>query len=108
MKPGRVFQEVAKVTGLVMTKLDGTAKGGVLVALADKFGIDSWLSMEQLEQQGELIFIFHSGLAPVKVEQFMSVPTGPADFSDMASRISNWKRAFVLACSAPMARVKPP
>jgi fused signal recognition particle receptor len=27
------------VTGLVMTKLDGTAKGGVLVALAEKFGL---------------------------------------------------------------------
>ncbi len=30
------FTETAGVTGLVMTKLDGTAKGGVLVALADK------------------------------------------------------------------------
>ena len=27
------------VTGIVMTKLDGTAKGGVLVALAEKYGI---------------------------------------------------------------------
>ena len=27
------------MTGLVMTKLDGTAKGGVLVALADRFGL---------------------------------------------------------------------
>jgi len=27
------------VSGLIMTKLDGTAKGGVLVALADKFGL---------------------------------------------------------------------
>lgn len=34
-----VFREVAGVTGLVMTKLDGTAKGGVLVALADKFAL---------------------------------------------------------------------
>jgi fused signal recognition particle receptor len=32
-----IFQKVADVTGLVMTKLDGTAKGGVLVALADKY-----------------------------------------------------------------------
>lgn len=32
-----VFQEVAGVTGLVMTKLDGTARGGVLVAAAEKF-----------------------------------------------------------------------
>lgn len=33
------FTEIAGVTGLVMTKLDGTARGGVLVALADKFGL---------------------------------------------------------------------
>jgi fused signal recognition particle receptor len=32
-----VFRDVAKVTGLVMTKLDGTARGGVLVAVAQKF-----------------------------------------------------------------------
>ena len=31
------FQKVAPVTGLIVTKLDGSAKGGVLVALADKF-----------------------------------------------------------------------
>lgn len=34
-----VFVKVADVTGLVMTKLDGTAKGGVLVAIADRFGL---------------------------------------------------------------------
>ncbi len=34
-----IFQKIADVTGLVMTKLDGTARGGVLVALADKFGL---------------------------------------------------------------------
>src|SRR4051812_28371813 len=32
-----VFKEVAGVTGLVMTKLDGTARGGVLVAAAEKY-----------------------------------------------------------------------
>lgn len=31
------FQKTAGVTGLVMTKLDGTARGGILVALAEKF-----------------------------------------------------------------------
>ena len=31
------FQRIAGVTGLVMTKLDGTARGGILVALAEKF-----------------------------------------------------------------------
>jgi fused signal recognition particle receptor len=32
-----IFGKQAGVTGLVMTKLDGTARGGILVALADKF-----------------------------------------------------------------------
>jgi fused signal recognition particle receptor len=31
------FQKTAGVTGLVMTKLDGTARGGILVALAEKY-----------------------------------------------------------------------
>lgn len=34
-----IFRKIADVSGLVMTKLDGTAKGGVLVALADRFGL---------------------------------------------------------------------
>ncbi|SDF07755.1 signal recognition particle-docking protein FtsY [Celeribacter baekdonensis] len=34
-----IFQKLADVSGLVMTKLDGTARGGVLVSLADKFGL---------------------------------------------------------------------
>lgn len=33
------FGELAGITGLVMTKLDGTARGGVLVAAAEKFGL---------------------------------------------------------------------
>jgi len=33
------FKAVVPLTGLVMTKLDGTAKGGILVALADRFGL---------------------------------------------------------------------
>lgn len=33
----RLFSEAADVTGLVVTKLDGSAKGGVLLALADEF-----------------------------------------------------------------------
>ncbi|MEQ1509204.1 MAG: signal recognition particle-docking protein FtsY [Sphingopyxis sp.] len=33
------FRELAGVTGLVMTKLDGTARGGVLVAAAEQFGL---------------------------------------------------------------------
>ncbi len=34
-----LFTDVTEVSGLVLTKLDGTAKGGVIVGLADRFGI---------------------------------------------------------------------
>jgi fused signal recognition particle receptor len=34
-----IFKEVANVTGLVMTKLDGSARGGILVAAAKQFGL---------------------------------------------------------------------
>ncbi len=33
------FKATVPLTGLIMTKLDGTAKGGILVALADRFGV---------------------------------------------------------------------
>ncbi len=33
------FKAIVPLTGLIMTKLDGTAKGGILVALADRFGL---------------------------------------------------------------------
>lgn len=35
----KAFREVADVTGLIVTKLDGSAKGGVVVALAEEFGL---------------------------------------------------------------------
>ena len=37
MSQVEIFGKVAGVTGLVMTKLDGTARGGILVAITDKF-----------------------------------------------------------------------
>ena len=63
----KVFQEVADVTGLVMTKLDGTAKGGVLVALADKFGLPI-----HAIGVGEQI----DDLAPFDPEEFAAALTG--------------------------------
>ena len=39
LSQARLFTEVAAVTGLVLTKMDGTAKGGVIVGLADEFQI---------------------------------------------------------------------
>ena len=35
----QAFLDVAAITGLIMTKLDGSARGGVLVALAEEFGL---------------------------------------------------------------------
>ena len=35
----RSFNQALKITGLVVTKLDGTAKGGIIIALAKEFGI---------------------------------------------------------------------
>jgi fused signal recognition particle receptor len=32
-----IFRDLAEVTGLIVTKLDGSARGGVLVALAERF-----------------------------------------------------------------------
>lgn len=34
-----VFRDIAEVSGLIVTKLDGTARGGVVVSLAEKFGL---------------------------------------------------------------------
>jgi fused signal recognition particle receptor len=34
-----IFRDMVGVTGIIMTKLDGTARGGVLVSLAEKYGI---------------------------------------------------------------------
>ena len=33
------FKEMVDVTGLIVTKLDGSAKGGVLIGLADQYGV---------------------------------------------------------------------
>ena len=35
----KAFQQAADVSGLIVTKLDGSAKGGVVVALAEEFGL---------------------------------------------------------------------
>ncbi|MBK0326729.1 signal recognition particle-docking protein FtsY [Rhodobacteraceae bacterium F11138] len=61
------FRRISDVSGLVMTKLDGTAKGGVLVALADKFGLPI-----HAIGVGEQI----DDLAPFDPEEFAAALTG--------------------------------
>ena len=64
------FRQLADVSGLVMTKLDGTAKGGVLVALADKFGLPI-----HAIGVGEQI----DDLSPFDPEEFAAALTGLED-----------------------------
>ncbi|OFW77752.1 MAG: signal recognition particle-docking protein FtsY [Alicyclobacillus sp. RIFOXYA1_FULL_53_8] len=46
LSQARVFQEVVKVTGIVVTKLDGTAKGGVVLPIVREFGIPvKWVGL---------------------------------------------------------------
>jgi len=61
------FRKISDVSGLVMTKLDGPAKGGVLVALADKFGLPI-----HAIGVGEQI----DDLAPFDPEEFADALTG--------------------------------
>ena len=35
----KAFRRVADISGLIVTKLDGSAKGGIVVALAEEFGL---------------------------------------------------------------------
>ena len=39
LQQAKVFQEVAGLTGIILTKLDGTAKGGICVAIAQELGV---------------------------------------------------------------------
>jgi fused signal recognition particle receptor len=39
LQQARIFTEAARVTGIVLTKLDGTAKGGIVVAIAHELGL---------------------------------------------------------------------
>ena len=67
LKQVEIFSKIANVSGLVMTKLDGTAKGGVLVALADRFGLPI-----HAVGVGEQI----DDLAPFDPEEFAAALTG--------------------------------
>ena len=39
LSQAEMFGKIAGVTGIVMTKLDGTARGGILVAIANRFAL---------------------------------------------------------------------
>jgi len=39
LQQARVFKETAEITGIVLTKLDGTAKGGVIISIQEELGV---------------------------------------------------------------------
>lgn len=39
LQQARVFKEAAEITGIVLTKLDGTAKGGVIISIQEELGV---------------------------------------------------------------------
>jgi fused signal recognition particle receptor len=39
LSQAEAFMEVAKITGIILTKLDGTSKGGIVLAIRDKYHI---------------------------------------------------------------------
>ena len=39
LRQAKLFQEAVEVTGIVLTKLDGTAKGGIALAIAEELGL---------------------------------------------------------------------
>ncbi|HTK79412.1 MAG TPA: signal recognition particle-docking protein FtsY [Rhizomicrobium sp.] len=63
------FRGIVPLTGLVMTKLDGTAKGGILVALANKFGLP--VHFIGVGEQPDDLQVFHANA-------FASALTGAA------------------------------
>jgi len=69
LEQARVFTEVVDVTGVVLTKLDGTAKGGIIVAVQRKLGIPV-----KLVGLGE----GPDDLAPFDAHQFVDALLGPA------------------------------
>ena len=62
-----VFKETVDLTGLIVTKLDGSAKGGVTLALADKFGLS--IHAAGVGEQPE-------DLSPFKAEEFAAALVG--------------------------------
>ncbi|MFS3134943.1 signal recognition particle-docking protein FtsY [Gluconacetobacter sacchari] len=65
----RVFKELVNVTGLIVTKLDGSARGGIVVALADTFGLP--VHAVGVGEQAE-------DLRPFSAEAFANGLVGPA------------------------------
>ena len=67
MRQAEIFAEVAGVTGIVLTKLDGTAKGGIVVSVQRELGVPV-----KLVGLGEGV----DDLAPFDAESFIQAIVG--------------------------------
>ncbi|GAK34274.1 hypothetical protein JCM17846_24120 [Iodidimonas nitroreducens] len=74
----QVFSEVADISGMIMTKLDGSAKGGVLVAVAERFGLPI-----HAVGVGEAV----DDLRPFDADSFARALVGLSDESDQADQM---------------------
>ena len=69
----KAFQQAADVSGLIVTKLDGSAKGGVVVALAEEFGLP--VHAVGVGEQAD-------DLQPFDAQEFANALTGVTDCQD--------------------------
>ncbi|MDP3130833.1 MAG: signal recognition particle-docking protein FtsY [Bacillota bacterium] len=66
LSQAKLFNEAAKVTGIILTKLDGTAKGGIVLAIRDELGIpisfvglgEKLTDLEQFDVEGYIYGLF--------------------------------------------------
>ena len=69
----KAFQQAADVSGLIVTKLDGSAKGGVVVALAEEFGLP--VHAVGVGEEAD-------DLQPFDAQEFANALTGVTDHQD--------------------------
>ncbi|WP_426461252.1 signal recognition particle-docking protein FtsY [Mycoplasma hafezii] len=64
LSQAKVFQEVADLTGIILTKMDGTSKGGIVLSIKDEYNLDVKLiglgeSLDALQEFDLELFIYH-------------------------------------------------
>ena len=84
LRQAKVFAEAAEVDGVVLTKLDGTAKGGIVLAIADELGIPV-----KLIGTGETL----EDLRPFDPTDFANALLAETDFVAMRPNYSSAQRS---------------
>ena len=88
----RVFSEVVDVTGIVLTKLDGTAKGGIVFQVQRELGVPV-----KLVGLGE----GPDDLAPFEPAAFVVCPVCAARLVRAAAALSAWPPSPLRPCRSP-------